>query len=1297
MKSSLARTGILVLFCALPFLGGGTNAQTGTSTIRGEISDAQRKMIGGATVTLKNPSTGFSRSQTTGAAGGYSFELIPPGDYTLEVEAKGFKKDVRSVTALVGSVSTADLQLEVGNLSEIVQVEAGAAVVAVNTEDATIGNNFENSQIIQLPLKDRNVLGLLTLQPGVTFAIDPTSTTSGSVNGARADQSNLTLDGVDINEAQTGRLNSPVLRLNSEATEEFRLTTLNAAASQGRSSAAQVNLVTKSGTNNWHGAGFESYRTTGWTSNNFFNNRTIDPKTGQPLPRPALIRHTFGGGVGGPIIKDKLFFFYSYEANRQSQQGTQVRVVPLPSMGQGIMNVVAQNCPTPTTCGSATLVSYSQAQLNNIYSVVGLNPAALAVLATAAKKYPANDFTVGDSTANRLLNTAGFRFNFPISLKENSHILKLDTNLTNKQTAFLRLNYIYDHDSLVNVTGAGPQFPDTPIPSVWSHPEGFVLGHTWTIGSNLVNNARYGLTREAFSQIGDHTGNQYSFRFVFDNVTSNPAFYTTSRVTPVHNILDDVAWIKNKHTIQMGTNIRLISNNRITFTNAYDFAQTNPSGYQQGGNVISDPIDANIKSTLGPTWQLSSVSEAQNAGTALIGRFSQYNVNLTYDHSGKLVTAGTPTNRNFATQSYDVYIQDSWKMRRDLTMTFGLRYGLSRPVYETGGFEVKPNIPLSQYFHDRVASAAKGVPLNTPITMLLSGPANGKSPMYPWDYTNFQPRFGVAWSPNFSGGLLRSVFGGAGKTVLRGGVSLFSDYYGEALATSFDLNNTLGFSSSDQIPVNTYNITSKVAPAFTGYGQDIRSLPNLSFNNSITFPQLKPSDMGERIESSLDSNLQTPRALALSFTVERQLPAGLLFQLSYAGRIGRNLLAHRDAMALNDLVDPKSGVDWYTAATMLEKIRATRPAGNTAVTPIPYFENIFPADLTSRMNAFYRGACKSGGVVVDCIPAGFTPTQAIFWIARNFYGNDWTDLQGDLDVQRFGNGDPTLFFNPQYGALSGWSTIGNSYYNGMSLSLRQRTHGLQWDFNYTFSHSLDDSSGLQTDTGFGGASFILNPIRQHDWYANSDFDIRHVINVNAVFELPMGRGKWIAKNAGHGLNALIGGFQLSSIFRWSTGLPLNAPFDDARWATNWNVQSRAILTKPLDTCVTKGNSNTAPKLFGCNPTAAYQSFRNAYPGESGQRNIFRVPGVLRLDSGLSKSFNLPWSEKQSLQLRWEVFNVTNTQHFGPMDLSRSGYGLRLDPAVRNLTPPTNWSNFTDIQGGSTDGRREMQVGVRFSF
>src|SRR5216684_823590 len=299
MKSILARIGLLILVCTLLFVARGTKAQTGTSTIRGEISDAQGKMIGGAAVTLKNASVGFSRSQTTGGAGGYSFELIPPGDYTLEVEAKGFKKSVRNVSALIGSVTAADVQLEVGVVSEVVQVEGTAAIVSINTEDATIGNTFVNEQITQLPMEARNILSLLTLQPGVTYAIDSTDTTAGSVNGARSDQSNLTLDGVDINEAQTSRLNTPVLRLNSEAIEEFRVTTLNANANQGRSSAAQVNLVTKSGTNSFHGAAFEFNRSTGFTSNNFFNNRIINPATGKSLPTPALIRNTFGGGVGG--------------------------------------------------------------------------------------------------------------------------------------------------------------------------------------------------------------------------------------------------------------------------------------------------------------------------------------------------------------------------------------------------------------------------------------------------------------------------------------------------------------------------------------------------------------------------------------------------------------------------------------------------------------------------------------------------------------------------------------------------------------------------------------------------------------------------------------------------------------------------------------------------------------------------------------------------------------------------------------------------------------------------------------
>jgi hypothetical protein len=245
------------------------------------------------------------------------------------------------------------------------------------------------------------------------------------------------------------------------------------------------------------------------------------------------------------------------------------------------------------------------------------------------------------------------------------------------------------------------------------------------------------------------------------------------------------------------------------------------------------------------------------------------------------------------------------------------------------------------------------------------------------------------------------------------------------------------------------------------------------------------------------------------------------------------------------------------------------------------------------------------------------------------------------------------------------------------------------DFNYTLSHSHDDASGLQTSTAYGGA-FILNPLRQHDNYSDSDFDIRHIINANAVWEIPFGRGRSFFGNSNKLADAIIGGWQLSGIWRWNSGLPFSAPYDDARWATNWNAQSSTVRIKPVEACPTRGG-----KLFGCNELVAYQSFRNAYPGETGDRNVLRLPGYVNLDLGLSKSFNMPWSEKQKLQIRFEAFNVTNTQRMGDVDTGRQGFGLQLDPqTITSLNDiPKQWSNFISIQGQP----RVMQLGIRYSF
>src|SRR5256712_9095895 len=391
--------------------------QAGTATVRGTVTDPQGNVVPGATVTLINPSTNASRTTTSTNDGVFTFEQVAVGDYRVEVAAKGFKKAVvTDVHALVAKVTPVDVRVEIGNVTETVTVASSMGEVLVNRDDGTLGNNFVNQQITQLPLEARNVLSLVTLQPGVT--------PEGYVTGARSDQSNITLDGVDINEAQTNSINNPVLRLNAEAIEEFRVTTSNPNANQGRSSGAQISLITRSGSNAWHGALFEAHRNTVFTANNFFNNRNgryvatdANVILGQNKvgdirnPRPKLLRNTFGGALSGPIVKDRFFFFYSYEGRRDAAEQTVARVVPLASLGRGELRYVN------ATPGGNTITTLTSAQLQTIFTTsgntVGINPVAITALAAAAAKYPANDFSVGDSKLSTQLNTAGFRFNAP--------------------------------------------------------------------------------------------------------------------------------------------------------------------------------------------------------------------------------------------------------------------------------------------------------------------------------------------------------------------------------------------------------------------------------------------------------------------------------------------------------------------------------------------------------------------------------------------------------------------------------------------------------------------------------------------------------------------------------------------------------------------------------------------------------------------------------------------------------------------------------------------------------------------
>jgi hypothetical protein len=1229
---------VLTAFLCMLLACGSVVAQVGTSSVGGTVVDPEGKAVAGATVKLTNAQKGFSRTQTTSESGAYSFPAVPPDTYTVEAEATGFKKAVISdVRALVDKQTTLEVSLALGSINEAVTVSAASNEVLINTQDASIGNNFQASQITQLPLESRNILQLLSLQPGVTR--------DGYVTGSRADQANITLDGVDVNEQQGASAFESVLRVSTETIEEFRVITSNPNATQGRSSGAQVSLITKSGTNEFRGSAFWSHRNTVTTANDFFNNRSIDLDTGLGVPRPKLLRNVYGGTFGGPIKKEKLFFFYGFEGRRDASEEPVTQVVPLASLGRGEVRFRDLD---------NQVVTLRASDINALFPA-GVNPAALAVLADAARRYPANSTTDGDG-----LNTGAFRFNAPIAVNLQTHTLKLDYNWKANHAFFIRGNYQRD------IVGGTPQFPDTARPATWNHPLGVAAGHTWTVSNNIVNTFRYGLTREAFTTEGDSAANATTFRFVFSPLAFSR---TLSRVTPVHNFIDDISYVKNNHSMQFGTNIRLVKNSRTTFANSFDFATANPSFYDESGFVLSDPIDAEF-----------GIGEGQTAGvqaavSAIIGRFSQYNANFNFDRDGSILPVGAGVPRTFATQEYDFYAQDSWKLRPNLTLTYGLRYGVSRPVYETTGLQVKPTTSLGGYFERRKSEALLGRAFNDPITVDLAGPKNDRPGYYDWDKNNLQPRFAFAWSPSFKSGFLSKLFGAEGDSVFRGGFAMTNDAFGQQLAVQFDLNSTLGFSSSQVISANTFNVSDRLAPRFTNVGQDVRSLPLISVPGSLTFPLVTPADEAQRIESSLDDTIVTPTNYSWNFSYGRKLPGSIFVEAAYVGRAGRDLLATRDVMALNNIVDPKSGLDWYTAAGKLADLRlANTPI--TAVQPIDYFQNLFPN---------YRNTV--GGVLL-------TPTQRIYrLVAREEVGGfnilDWTFIQLIIDDVGIA---PNLFFHPQYAALSTFSTVADSDYHAGTLSIRQRyKESLTWDFNYTYSRSIDNASGLQTSGAFG-AAFILNPLRPEDNRAASDFDITHIVNANSVYQLPFGKGRSFLSDANSVVDGIIGGWQLTSIFRWNSGqfVP-GSPFDQAQWATNWNVQSNGTRTAPIETSPTRGGGvgNPNPNLFQ-DALAAYRTFRNARPGETGDRNVLRNPGYIALDMGLGKSFNMPW-EGHKLQFRWEVFNVTNTQRLQLAAITRANFGLDIDPHLG--TPADVWGNLDSIQGSP----RVMQFGLRYSF
>lgn len=963
----------VVVLAATTLFGLAAQAQTGTSGIRGQAVNPQAKGIPGAHITLSDESDKVTRSQIANASGEFSFSGLPPGTYRLEAEAPGFKKlTIERVTAAVGVTAEVPVRLEVGEVTQSVTVAAGQE--ALQTADATLGNTLDGNRIEELPLNARNIVGLLSLQPGVTRF--------GEVNGARRDEANVTLDGVDNNYQLTGldpialalgygpQAFGSVLRATPESVAEFRVITSTPNATDGRSSGAEVAMVTRSGTNHFHGSAYEFNRNTDFTANDWFNNQAghYAANSAQVLagtaqagaevsPRPKLNRNVFGFTAGGPILRNRLFFFFNYEGRRDASQTSEARTVPSAAFRQGTLQY--QN-----TSGGVTTVT--PAQFASFFpGTGGENPVALQYLQAAPLP---NYLGIGDG-----LNLEGYRFNAKTPAAYATDILRLDYRITDRQTLYLRSNYQNDNYFLPI------QQPTSVQPLLWVHPKGLALGHDWAIGGNMVNTARFGFTRESLTQRGDADANILRF-YTYRATTETRSSWL---VSPTANATDDFSLIAGRHSFHFGGNVRGIENNITSLKNSYDLLSTNYTYYPSGSTTLAGPLTGLTSAFL---------ANGEAAMAILLGRLTQYTANILYGVNGQPLPPGTPSARSFATQEYEGYAQDSWRIHPNLTLTYGFRYSVHRPVYERNGFQTAPTVNLSSYLAARGAGAAAGQPYNAPITIELSGAANHGADAWKTNWTDIAPNVALAWTPQPSDGLFRKLLGTPGSSVIRTGFREMFDRFGSSLMSYYDQSEGLGFLTTSATSSGAFNLTTNLPPLLTA-AVSTRNFPGVVPAGTLTFPRTYPADGTPRTDVALDSSLQTPREYEWNFTFGRAITKTLTAEASYVGRLGRHLLVSRDIMQYNNLTDPASGQTWYQAAGLLAQmhdngLQLGANGFNQTIPNIPFFNNLFPG------TAIQQAAQKTLGKTLPALN-GMTPSQqAAAVVAEGANGLNLTNWGG---------------------------------------------------------------------------------------------------------------------------------------------------------------------------------------------------------------------------------------------------------------------------------------------------------------
>lgn len=1290
-------------------------AQTGTSGITGSVRDTTGAIVPGATVTALNEATGVSQSQTTTESGLYAFASLPVGAYTVTVEKQGFKKYQKTNNALtVGTPLSVDAVMEVGQVSEVVTVQGGTE--QLQTTNATIGNVVEQKAIETLPLNGRNPLTLLLLEPGVVQRSAGGAGSGVHVNGARDRAYNVTIDGIEANESSVPNPVSNLYRINPDNVQEFKVTTNNATAEEGRNSGASISIATRSGTSEYHGTGFFFLRNEALNSNEYFANA-------QRTPKPTIRMGQYGFEMGGPIKKNKTFFFGSYQANRIDftqpiDQTFGIPIVYTAEARSGIFRYFVPDPANPLVIGTTTITRNSTLLVNPATGALLVPLCATDTSLRCVRVYDTrsgtnnttgrtvdsavasiltplplpNNFTSGDG-----LNTAAFLWNPPTGVRGPAISARIDHNFNESNSVFGRL-LMSTYDTLKGdpLNGRPQVYPNgPPLGEVFRKTSNLAVSWRRVISPRIVNEftAGYARFRFLFSQGEANPKWPDVPPFDFNNL-SEPYINTprTARWVTTPQFLDNLSIVRGAHVFRVGVNVRYYRHvdqrgqpGGINVTPAVTFASANRdpffSGTCPGPTCV---INAGFK----PAGNINSTDATTLGGLinnvfGMPARIQQvFIANLSQDvflpfKSGDAITLYAEKHN---LDQYNFYFQDEWKVRPNLTLNYGARWEINPPANTS---------PKSSTYV--VSSLITQTPL--PATPVANTPGSVSFvPAKHWYEGSFNraigPRLGLAYSPNFKSGFLHSLFGGNSQSVIRVGYGLAFD-----TISSFQVTAAAGrIPGLVQSCVSTFPFTTITLGCVNS--PDVNKTVAGGFPILLPAPSVKPSTLltpPQQLRTNsppitvFAPKMQLPTVHQWNLSWQRELPGGFVMQAAYIGRRGSHLFMAYDINQINaNAIVPSFLIMQQNRAKGCTASGTGCPAGVTGVTP-PLFTQLQAA-------------------------GGLTAAQATTFL------NSSTTV-GELDINSAGSfarriEDTTLILklrpNQQFGPITYLDNSGDSNYHAAQFTLRRRfSSGLGLSFAYTFGKSIDNQSVDPVGAASGGGLSTTNSrtptdIRNfREERGRSDFDRTQVVQAASVWEVPVGRGRRFLGSSSGVVNQIFGGWTINSIYTFMTGEPFAVR--SGSFTANGNHESRAGVQQNVKAQLQflPGQTFAGPVLFkpvnaltcGVDTT---QAFCLPAPGQNGAgRNIFVAPSYWNLDLGFIKTFRL--TERFKLQFRTEMFNALNHPNFdNPRDASVGSPSIRssvfAETCCATVAPP---STQTIVQTG--ESARVIQFALKLQF